>query len=99
MRPSEGRPILHAMNNKNYPEGKREFEIAARFRNTKETTDGIRWANDEIAKGKQATATAQKAQQEQQKKDAEFARLLSDGNQAASMPSNTSQPSRNCKLR
>ncbi len=71
-----------AMDNKNYPEGKREFEIAARLKSTKESTDGIRWANDEIAKGQQASAAAQKAQQEQQKKDAEFTRLLNEGNQA-----------------
>ena len=77
------RAATTAMAARNFEQGKQQFELAAQAKRTQEAIDGIRRANDEIAKGLLANEAARKAQEEQRKKEAEHIALIAEAKQSA----------------
>jgi tetratricopeptide (TPR) repeat protein len=72
-----------ALAEKRYDEAKSQFQIASLTLRTDDAVQGLRQADDEIAKAKAVTDAARQAREAQQKKDADVARLIGEARAAA----------------
>ena len=71
-----------ALTARNFAVAKQHFQLAAQTLHTDEAVIGLRQADDELAKSQAAADAARKSQEEQQRKDAEVARLLAEAKAA-----------------
>lgn len=72
-----------AMQQQRFAEAKQQFQLASATLRTDEAINGVKQADDELAKAQAAVAAAQRAAAEKQQKDAQVAKLITDARMAA----------------